>query len=182
MNALGFKIAILLTDGFEQVEMVKPKKALDEYGAQTFLISDKSRVQGWNHAKRGNYFDVDILLENANPQLFDMLLLPGGVMNPDTLRTLPKAVAFAKEMNKQKKTIAAICHGPWLLINAGVVKGKYLTSWSSLKTDLINAGAIWRDRPVVVDGNLITSRRPDDIPAFNQAIIEQLEQHHKKAA
>ncbi|HHF7376056.1 type 1 glutamine amidotransferase domain-containing protein [Legionella bozemanae] len=182
MNSLnGLKIAILLTDGFEQVEMVKPRKALQDQGAQTFLISNKSTVQGWNHADKGDSFDVDVLLENANPNEFDALLLPGGVMNPDTLRTLPEAVEFTKKFNEQQKTIAAICHGPWLLINAMAVKYKRLTSWPSVKTDLINAGGIWVDQAVVKDGNLITSRKPDDIPEFNKAIIEQLSEHKTKA-
>ncbi|MCE0724177.1 MULTISPECIES: type 1 glutamine amidotransferase domain-containing protein [Legionella] len=182
MNSLkGLKIAILLTDGFEQVEMVKPRSALQDQGAQTFLISNKSTVQGWNHADKADSFDVDVLLENANPNEFDALLLPGGVMNPDTLRTLPEAVAFTKKVNEQQKTIAAICHGPWLLINAMAVKDKRLTSWPSVKTDLINAGGVWVDQAVVKDGNLITSRKPDDIPEFNQAIIEQLSDYKAKA-
>lgn len=180
MNSLNaLKIAILLTDGFEQVEMVKPREALKNQGAQTFLISNKSKVQGWNHADKADFFDVDILLETANPNDFDALLLPGGVMNPDTLRTLPEAVAFTKTINEQHKTIAAICHGPWLLINAQAVKNKRLTSWASIKTDLINAGGIWIDQPVVKDGNLITSRKPADIAEFNKAIIEQLSNYKK---
>lgn len=175
MNSLArFKIAILLTDGFEQVEMVEPRKTLQECGASIFLISNKKTVQGWNHADKADSYDVDILLEDANPDVFDALILPGGVMNPDTLRTLPDAVQFVKKINQQNKLIAAICHGPWLLINAEIVKGKHLTSWPSVKTDLINAGGIWEDKAVVIDGNLITSRKPDDIPAFNQAIITKL--------
>lgn len=170
----GLKIAILLTDGFEQVEMVKPREALQNLGAQTFLISNKSKIQGWNHADKADSFTVDILLEEAKPNEFDALLLPGGVMNPDTLRTLPDAVEFVKQINEQQKTIAAICHAPWILINAQIVKDKHLTSWLSLKTDLINAGGIWVDQPVVKDGHLITSRKPDDILEFNKAIIEQL--------
>jgi protease I len=181
MNLLnGLKIAILLTDGFEQVEMVKPREALQNLGAETFLISNKSTVQGWNHADKADSFTVDILLEKANPNEFDALLLPGGVMNPDTLRTLPKAVEFVKKINEQQKTIAAICHAPWLLINAEVVKDKRLTSWLSLKTDLINAGGAWVDQPVVQDGNLITSRNPGDILEFNEAIIEQLSNYKAK--
>ncbi|WP_454780717.1 type 1 glutamine amidotransferase domain-containing protein [Legionella sp. WA2022007384] len=175
MNSLnGLKIAILLTDGFEQVEMVKPREALETQGAQTVLISNKQKVQGWNHSDKADFFDVDILLKNADPHEYDALLLPGGVMNPDTLRTLPEAVEFTKKINAQQKTIAAICHGPWLLINAMAVKNKRLTSWPSVKTDLINAGGIWVDEAVVKDGNLITSRNPDDIPEFNKAIIAHL--------
>ncbi|KGP64111.1 glutamine amidotransferase [Legionella norrlandica] len=180
MNPLdGLKIAILLTDGFEQVEMVKPREALQSQGAQTFLISNKSTVQGWNHAEKADSFNVDVLLENAKPNEFDALLLPGGVMNPDALRLLPKAVEFTKKINEQQKTIAAICHGPWLLINAEVAKGKRLTSWPSVKIDLINAGGIWIDQAVVKDGNLITSRKPGDISEFNKAIIEQLSDYKK---
>jgi protease I len=175
MSALnGLKVAILLTDGFEQVEMVKPREALQEKGAQTFLVSNKSTVQGWNHADKADSFEVDVLLEQANPDEFDALLLPGGVMNPDTLRILPEAIEFTKKINAQKKMIAAICHGPWLLINAGVAKGKQLTSWSSIKLDLMNAGAIWIDQSVVKDGSLITSRKPEDIPEFNKALVEYL--------
>ncbi|MCW8418212.1 type 1 glutamine amidotransferase [Fluoribacter dumoffii] len=181
MNSLnGFKVAILLTDGFEQVEMVKPRKALDDEGAQTFLISNKSKVQGWNHADKADSFDVDVLLEHADPKEFDALLLPGGVMNPDTLRMLPKAVEFTKKINEQQKPIAAICHGPWLLINAQAVKDRRITSWPSVKTDLINAGGVWVDQPVVQDGNLITSRKPDDIPEFNKALIKQFSDFNHK--
>lgn len=182
MNSInGLKIAILLTDGFEQVEMEQPCDALQNQGAQTFLISNKSTVQGWNHADKADSFNVDVLLENANPDEFDALLLPGGVMNPDTLRTLPEAVEFTKKMNAQQKTIAAICHGPWLLINAQMVKDRYLTSWPSVKIDLINAGGKWIDQPVVKDKNLITSRKPEDIPEFNKALIEQLHEYKTKA-
>jgi protease I len=181
MNSLnGLKVAILLTDGFEQVEMVKPRDALQDQGAQTFLISNKSTVQGWNHEDKANSFDVDVLLEHANPNEFDALLLPGGVRNPDTLRTLSEAVEFAKKINEQQKIIAAICHGPWLLINAQAVKYKHVTSWPSVKADLINAGGIWVDQPVVKDGNLITSRNPDDISEFNKAIIEHLRDYKSK--
>lgn len=181
MNLLnGLKIAILLTDGFEQVEMVQPRNALQIEGAQTFLISNKSTVQGWNHADKADSFDVEVLLDHANPNEFDALIVPGGVMNPDTLRTLPTAIEFTKKINEQQKTIAAICHGPWLLINAGIAKNKQLTSCSSIKIDLMNAGGVWIDQPVVTDGNLITSRKPDDIPEFNKAIIQQLHEYKIK--
>ncbi|STY29649.1 intracellular protease, ThiJ/PfpI family [Legionella wadsworthii] len=182
MNSLdGVKIAILLADGFEQVEMVKPREALQKQGAQTYLISNKTTVQGWNHADKADSFHVDVLLENAIPDDYDALILPGGVMNPDTLRTLPEAVEFTQKMDEQKKIIAAICHGPWLLINAQLVKEKHLTSWPSVKTDLMNAGAVWVDKPVVQDGNLITSRKPDDIPEFNKVIVEQLKQYKQRS-
>jgi protease I len=180
MNSLnGLKVAVLLTDGFEQIEMVKPCEALQNQGAKTILISNKERVQGWNHADKADFFNVDVLLDKANPNDFDALLLPGGVMNPDTLRTLPKAIEFTKKIHEQHKIIAAICHGPWLLINAQIVKGKQLTSWASVKCDLINAGGIWIDQPVVKDGTIITSRKPDDIPEFNKAIIEELQAYKK---
>ncbi len=170
-SLLGVKVAILVANGFEQVEMEKPRKALEEEGATTFLISpEKGSVRGWNHSEKGNNFSVDVPLNEANANDYDALLLPGGVMNPDHLRLLPEAVAFVKAM--KDKPIAAICHAPWLLINAQVARGKKLTSWLSLKDDLINAGADWIDEPVVRDGHLITSRKPDDIPQFNKAMIE----------
>lgn len=175
----GIKIAILVANGFEQVEMVKPREALKNEGAETFLISNTSSVQGWNHADKADSFIVDILLKNANPDEFDALLIPGGVMNPDTLRTLPEAVEFTKKIHEKRKTIATICHGPWLLINAQIVKNKRLTSWPSVKTDLINAGGIWMDQAVVQDRNLITSRNPGDITEFNKAILEQLKNYKK---
>lgn len=175
MNALkGLKIAILVADGFEQVEMVKPRNALQDQGAATTLISLKPTVQGHHHADKGDTFSVDLLLDRADPTHFDALLLPGGVLNPDTLRMETKAIDFIKKIHQQKKPIAAICHGPWLLINAGIAKNHHVTSWPSVKTDLINAGALWEDKAVVKDGLLITSRNPHDIPAFNKAIIELL--------
>lgn len=171
-NLNGIKVAILAADGFEQIEMEEPRKALDNAGAKTFLISPEEHVQGWNHDEKGDVFRVDTLLKDAHADNFDALLLPGGVMNPDTLRTIPKAVALVREMNKHNKPIAAICHGPWLLIDADVVRGRLVTSWSSIKTDLINAGANWRDEAVICDRNLLTSRKPDDIPMFNEAMIK----------
>lgn len=168
------KIAILVTDGFEQVEMTEPKKALEQAGAQTHLISPKrDRVQGWNHFDKGEYFSVDVPLDKANPNDYDALVLPGGVANPDQLRTEEKAVRFIKSFFEAGKPVAAICHGPWTLIEANAVKGRTVTSWLSLKTDLQNAGANWVDREVVVDNGLVTSRNPQDIPAFNSKIIEE---------
>jgi protease I len=168
------KIAILVENGFEQVEMTEPKKVLDAAGAQTFLISpQKDKVQGWNHFDKGDDFSVDLQLDNANPSDFDALVLPGGVANPDQLRTNPKAVQFVKSFFEAGKPVAAICHGLWTLIEAGVVKGRTLTSWPSLQTDLKNAGANWVDREVVVDMGLVTSRNPKDLPAFNRKMVEE---------
>jgi protease I len=170
----GLHVAILVTDGFEQVEMTAPREALEAAGAKTRLISPQSgEVQGWTHHEKGLKFPVDATLDTVDAQEFDALLLPGGVANPDQLRTIPQAVLFVKDFVKAGKPIAAICHGPWLLVEAGVVKGRILTSWPSLRTDILNAGARWVDCEVVADGNLITSRKPGDIPAFNRQMIEQ---------
>jgi protease I len=172
-NLNGLKVAILVADGFEQSEMTEPRKALDQAGAQTVLISPvKGKVKGWQHKEWGDMFPVDRELSQTNPGEFDALLLPGGVFNPDQLRLIPAAIEFIKNFVASDKPIAAICHGPWTLINAEAVRGKKLTTWASIKIDLINAGAQWVDKEVVTDGNLVTSRKPDDIPAFNKAMIE----------
>jgi protease I len=166
------KIAILATDGFEQVELTEPRKALDEAGATTKLVSPAGkRVKGWNHKEWGNELPVDIPLDSAKAEEFDALLLPGGVMNPDQLRMIPKAVEFVKHFTDAGKPVAAICHAPWTLIEAGAVRGRTVTSWPSLKTDLMNAGATWVDKEVVNEQGLVTSRKPDDIPAFNREMI-----------
>lgn len=168
----GLKVAILVTDGFEQVEMTEPRKALDEAGAETRLVSPKDRqVKAWNFTEWGDTLPVDVPLDSARPEDFDAILLPGGVINPDTLRTLPEAVAFVRAFFDAGKPVASICHGPWTVIEAGAARGRRLTSWPSLKTDLRNAGAEWVDQAVVVDQGLITSRDPDDIPAFNREVI-----------
>jgi deglycase len=168
----GKKIAILVTDGFEQSELLEPRKALDEAGATTQVVSplDKN-VKGWNHKEWGNEVTVDVPLKSAKADGFDALLLPGGVMNPDQLRMIPEAVAFVKHFTDSGKPVAAICHGPWTLIEAGAVRGHTVTSWPSLKTDLKNAGANWVDKEVVTDGKLVTSRNPGDIPAFSREMI-----------
>ncbi|MGA9659699.1 MAG: type 1 glutamine amidotransferase domain-containing protein, partial [Asticcacaulis sp.] len=159
---------------FEQSEMVKPRMALDQAGAQTTLVSLKSgEVRAWSGANWGDSFPVDLPIAEAQAIRFDALLLPGGVLNPDKLRMNPQAVAFVKAIGDAGKPIAAICHGPWTLINAGLAKGKKLTSWPSLKADLSNAGAHWVDEACVVDDKLVTSRKPDDIPAFNEAMIRE---------
>jgi protease I len=168
------KVAILVADGFEQVELTGPKQALEEAGAQTHIVSpNKENVQGWNHFDHADRFPVDVILEQANPEDYDALLLPGGVANPDQLRMQPQAVQFVKAFFAAGKPVAAICHGPWTLIEAGAVQGRKVTSWPSLQTDLKNAGADWVDQEVVVDNGLVTSRNPHDIPAFNRKMIEE---------
>jgi protease I len=170
----GLRVAILVADGFEQVEMTEPRKALVEAGTDTQIVSPaKDQVQGWNHHDKADEFKVDVALDDADANDFGALLLPGGVANPDQLRTLPQAVEFVREFVEAGKPVAVICHGPWTLIEAGVVKGRSITSWPSVKTDLINAGAKWVDKEVVVDNGLVSSRKPDDIPAFNRAMLEE---------
>ncbi len=172
-NLKGLNVAILVDNGFEQVEMTEPRKALDEAGAQTRIVSPQnSRVRAWNLKEWGDKFPVDVSLNEARAEDFDALHLPGGVMNPDFLRMQPKAVAFVKAFFDADKPVSVICHGPWTVIEAGAARGRRITSWPSLKTDLRNAGAEWVDQEVVVDGNLVSSRKPDDIPAFNRALLE----------
>lgn len=180
----GKTIAILATDGVEQSELEKPRAAFDQAGARTLLVSPRSgEIQGVTHQQNGRKFLVDVELVDANPDGFDALLLPGGVANPDTLRTIPEAVSFVRHFAEAGKPIAAICHGPWSLVEADLVRGRTLTSWPSLKTDLKNAGAIWVDREVVVDRGLVTSRNPDDLPAFiGKAIEEFKEGRHESHA
>ena len=178
-NIRGKKIGILATDGFEQSELIDPRKALDDAGATTEVISLKDgEIKGWNSKDWGKSVKVDKTLDQAKPQDYDALLLPGGVMNPDHLRMEPKAVDFVRNFVATGKTIAAICHGPWTLVEADALKGKTVTSWPSIKTDLINAGAKWVDQEVVTDGQLITSRKPADIPAFSRTLIESLSRNH----
>ncbi len=170
----GKKVAILATDGFEQSELFEPKKALEEAGATVLIVSlKKGEIKGWNENNWGESIAVDLTVEEANSKDFDALQLPGGVMNPDKLRMNEKAVNLVKAFFDEGKPVAAICHAAWTLIEADVVKGKTITSWKSLKTDLENAGAKWVDREVVADKGLITSRNPQDIPAFNRKMIEE---------
>jgi protease I len=179
----GKKIAFLATDGFEQAELLEPRKALDEAGATTVVIAPKSgEIKAWDMKDWGKTIKVDKTLENANPNEYDALVLPGGVINPDHLRMDPAAVNFVKKFVETGRPTAAICHGPWTLVDAGVVRGKTVTSWPSLKTDLKNAGANWVDQEVVTDGQFIFSRKPDDIPAFNRAIIEAVSQSGRQSA
>jgi deglycase len=170
----GKRVAILVADGFEQVELTEPKQALEDAGAITQIVSPAGdEVKGWKHTEWGDKFPVDVALEDADCKNYDALLLPGGVINPDKLRLEEKAIKFIKGFADAKKPIAAICHGPWTLIDAGVARGRKITSWPSLKTDLLNAGADWVDEEVVVDNGIVTSRKPDDIPAFNEKMIEE---------
>ena len=168
------RIAVLAENGFEQSELIEPKKALEQAGATAEVVSpQKGKIKGWQHTNWGDEVAVDRHLDEAKADQYDALLLPGGVMNPDKLRINPKAIAFIKHFVDSGKPIAAICHGPWPLIDAGGIKGRKVTSWPSLKTDLTNAGAQWVDQEVVTDRGLVTSRKPDDIPAFNRKMIEE---------
>lgn len=179
----GKKIAVLATDGFEQSELVEPKKNLEKAGAEVEVLSVKEgKIKGWDKTDWGDTVKVDGLVSGANPAEYDALVLPGGVMNPDKLRTHKDAVDFVRRFAQSGKPTAAICHGPWTLIEAGVVKGKTVTSWPSLQTDLENAGARWVDEEVVTDGNFIFSRKPDDIPAFSRTIIEAVSSGAQKMA
>lgn len=173
----GMRVAILAAEGFEQSELAEPRKALEQAGAETQVVSPaKGEVQGWKHFDKGERIKVDVPLEDADAADYDALVLPGGVANPDQLRVLPRAVQFVRSFFETGKPVAAICHGPWTLIDAGVVRGRTLTSWPSLKTDLVNAGALWVDQEVCVDHGLVSSRKPADIPAFNRKMIEEFAQ------
>lgn len=169
------RVLILATDGFEQSELIEPKKALEAAGIETVVASIKpGSIKGWNHTDWGESVAVDKTLDEVEADEFDALLLPGGQMNPDVMRTQEKAVDLVEDFDDAGKPIAAICHGPWLLVEADIVDGRTVTSWPSVRTDLANAGADVVDEEVVVDGNLITSRKPDDIPAFSKALIDML--------
>jgi protease I len=166
---------ILATDGFEQSELMKPKAALEKAGIETTVVSLKAgEIKGWDQNDWGRSVKVDLVVADANAEDYDALLLPGGQINPDILRMNEDAVQMVKDFDDAGKPIAAICHGPWLLVEADIVDGKTVTSWPSIRTDLLNAGADVVDREVVQDGNLITSRKPEDIPAFSKALIEKL--------
>jgi protease I len=170
----GKKVAVLATDGFEQSELQKPVQALKEAGATVEVVSPKSgEIQGYQHHDKGAMVRVDRVLAQANADDYDSIVLPGGVMNPDALRLEPRAIDFVRAFAEAGKPIAAICHGPWTLINAEAVEGKRMTSWPSLEADLKNAGAEWVDEEVVVDDGLVTSRKPDDLPAFCAKMIEE---------
>lgn len=173
----GQRVAMLMTDGVEQVEYTQPRELLEKHGARVTLVAPKNSgdtVQGFNHLTAASRFDVEMDVRDARPGDFDALVLPGGVANPDNLRLDSETITFIREFAREDKPIAAICHGPWTLIDAGIVRGKRLTSWPSLREDLTNAGGEWVDAEVVVDGKLVTSRKPADIPAFNHALLREL--------
>lgn len=173
----GKRVAMLLTDGVEQVEYTEPRSFLEQQGAQVTLVSPKgagAEIQGFNHLEPGDKFRVEMDVREARPGDFDALVLPGGVANPDQLRLSEESIAFIRDFGQEDKPIAAICHGPWTLIDAGIAESKHMTSWPTLQNDLRNAGAEWTDEEVVIDGKLITSRKPDDIPAFNRALLQEL--------
>ena len=168
----GVRVAIVLDTNFEQSEMTEPRKAFEDAGARCVLISAQKEVTGVKHDEKKETFKVDESLENARPEDYDALLIPGGALNADTLRVNPKAQEFVKTFESEQKPMAVICHGPWLLVSAGVAKGRRLTSYHTIQDDLRNAGAMWEDREVIVDGNLVTSRQPTDLPAFNREAIK----------
>lgn len=171
----GKKVAILVADGFEQVELTEPRKALEEAGATTHIVSPaEGKVKGWQHDHWGDELEVDVPLDGADADSYDALMLPGGQMNPDNLRGNERAVAFTRRFFETGKPVAAICHAPWTLIEAGVVEGRRMTSYPTVRTDLENAGATWVDEEVVVDQGLVTSRNPDDLPAFNRKMVEEI--------
>ena len=178
----GKKVAILVADGFEQVEMTGPRDALKGAGAETKIVSLKSgQIQGMKHTDKTEKFQVDVTLDEAQPQEFDALLIPGGLYNPDALRSNEGALDFARHFFSEKKPVAAICHGPQVLISADLVRGRKMTSWPAIETDMRNAGALWIDEEVVVDNGLVTSRKPDDISAFNAKMIEEFCEGRREA-
>jgi len=178
------RVAILATDGFEQSELDGPREALQSVGASVAIVSLKpGTIQGMNHMEKGDAVSVDATLDDAEPEDYDALVIPGGLYNPDTLRSTPEAVEFVRAFGRAGKPISAICHGPWLLLEADLVRDRRVTSWPAIQTDLRNAGAEWVDEEVVVDNGLVTSRKPDDIPAFNRKMVEEIsEGRHAPAA
>ena len=169
----GKRIAIIVTDGFEQIEMTSPREALEKAGAKCVLIASRDgEVQGFKHHDKADKFNVDLTLAKADPSEFDAVMLPGGVINADALRIEKKAQQFVQEMDRAGKPVAVICHGPWLLISAGLVKGRHMTSWPTLQDDLRNAGARWEDSECIRDRNWVSSRKPDDLPAFNREMVK----------
>lgn len=184
-NISGKKVAILSDNGFEQSELTSPLEALKAAGATVHIVSPQSgQIKAWDKDNWGITVPVDVTLDQARPEDYDALVLPGGVMNPDFLRVNPAAVAFAQHFLEQGKPTAAICHGPWLLVETGMINGRKMTSYNSIKTDLKNAGAIWEDKEVVTDNGLVTSRNPGDLEAFNKKVIEEISegQHDTRAA
>lgn len=175
-GAQPMKVALLVTDGFEQIELTAPKDALEQHGCQTAILSPKPTVQGFHHHDRGSSFDADLTLDQADATDFDAVLLPGGVINGDQLRVIPEAQRFVRDMDEEGKPVFVICHGGWILVSAGLVDGRTMTSWPTLRDDIINAGGDWVDSEAVVDGNWVSSRKPDDLPAFNRAMLDLLQQ------
>ncbi len=174
----GMNVAILVTEDFEQSEMTEPRKALDEAGAQTTLIAPKSgTVHGVKHDEKADVFEVDMTLDQADADRFDAVVLPGGALNADALRVDKKAQEFVQKIDKEQKPIAVICHGPWLLVSAGLVKGRRMTSYHTIQDDIRNAGGRWEDSEMVRDKNWVSSRSPKDLPAFNKAMIELFAEH-----
>jgi protease I len=180
----GKRVAFLATDMVEQVELTEPWKAVKEAGATPELVSlEEGEIQGFNHYDKGDTFKVDRTVEEARADDYDALVIPGGVGNPDTMRTDENAVELVRQFFEQGKPVGVICHGPWMLVEAGVVRGRTVTSWPSLRTDIRNAGGDWVDEQVVVDDGLVTSRKPDDLPAFNAKIVEEFaEGRHERQA
>lgn len=173
----GKKVAILTENGFEEVELTSPKKALEDAGAEVEIISpQKKKVKAWAHDHWSIELPVDVNIENAKPKDYDALVIPGGVLNPDKMRSNEKCVEFAQHFLQEGKPVAAICHGPQLLIETGMLEGRNMTSYSSIKTDLVNAGAVWSDHEVIVDNGLVTSRSPEDLKAFNKKMIEEIKE------
>ena len=173
----AMKVAILVTDGFEQVELTAPREALEQQGVQAAIIAPApGKVRGFHHHDSGDLFDVDQTLAQASPDDYDAVLLPGGVINGDQLRVIPEAQRFVRDMDDAGKPVFVICHGGWILVSAGLVDGRTMTSWPTLRDDIINAGGDWIDKDAVVDGNWVSSRKPDDLPAFNQKMIDLLQQ------
>ena len=184
LSLRGKRVAVLMTDGVEQIEYTSPRSYLEEHGATVVLLAPKNageQVQGFNHTDKADSFDVEMNVRDANPRDFDALVLPGGVTNPDQLRLSPESINFIREFATEEKPIGAICHGPWTLIDAGVATSKHMTSWPSLKADLVNAGAEWTDEEVVIDGMLVTSRKPGDLPAFNEALAKEISVNAQEA-
>lgn len=167
----GIRVAILLDTDFEQVELTEPRKALEDAGATCRIVSPRTEVTGMKHDEKQDTFKVDLSLDRANPDDFDALLLPGGALNADSLRVNRKAQDFVRRMDQNGKPMAVICHAPWLLVSARIAKGRHLTSYHTIQDDMFNAGANWENREVIVDRNLVTSRQPSDIPAFNREMI-----------
>src|SRR5262249_54512929 len=179
----GKKVAVLVADGFEQVEMTKPREALDEAESQTKIVSLKSgKIQGMNHMDKGDKFDVDLTVNEARPEEFDALVIPGGLYNPDSMRTNERALNFARHFFREGKPVAVICHGPQVLISADLVRGRRMTSWPAIQVDMRNAGARWVDDEVVVDNGLVSSRKPADIPAFKRKMIEEFAEGRHRVA